>query len=198
MIVCDQPEAGAEASARDLIAKRARPQIILLDVAYNVVVAEWDTGFALFRQLGLEARYATRLLPQVEDAVRAVVERLAADPLTDSTIHVIDSLIIRVSLLESRGDRGHITLFVEPSRRREDLKGAAKRFNLTNRQIEVLGFILQGQSAKEIAETLSISETTVGDYFKQLMMRTSARNRADMVARVLHWNDSERTRIPVK
>ncbi len=192
LIICDTREPETGLSERDLIAKRARPQIIVLDDEYGVVLAEWDTGFEIFRKLGLEARYATRLLPDVEGAVRNVVGALTRNPLADNSITYNGSLTIRVNVLG--GSQQYVALYVEPSRRREDLTSAAKRFRLTQRQIEVLGFVLQGQSAKDIARALCISETTVGDYFKQLLSRTSARNRADMVARVLNWNE----RIPAK
>jgi DNA-binding NarL/FixJ family response regulator len=199
MVVHEASEQRELQSALDLIARRIRPQIILLESDYSVALAEWDTGIELFAQLGLEARYAKRLLPHVETKVREVVERLARDPLAPSSIAIDGSLIIRVSVLEAGGSLPQIALFVEPSRRREDLESAAKRFNLTQRQIEVLGFILQGLCAREIAETLSISEATVGDYFKQLLQKTAARNRADMVARVLNWTERvQAPRIPQK
>ena len=172
----------------EMITRRVRPQIVLLNPDFSVALAEWDTGIELFRQLGLEARYAKRLLPSVEALVREVVAGLARDPSANSSITVHGSLIIRVALLEG-GPTSQIALFVEPSRRREDLESAAKRFNLTQRQIEVLGFILQGMSAREIAESLCIAEATVADYFKLLLQKTAARNRADMVARVLNWTD---------
>ncbi len=188
MTVCDAGQ-NDTATGRDLIAQRARPQIILLDEGYRVALAEWDTGFEIFRKLGLEARYATRLFPHVESAVRTVVDALQTNPLADNSITFDGSLVIRVTLLG--GEQQYVALYVEPSRRREDLRGAAQRFRLTQRQIEVLGFVLEGRSAKEIAQTLSISETTVGDYFKQLLARTNARNRADMVARVMNWTEGK-------
>ncbi|MBV8639233.1 MAG: hypothetical protein JO322_14235 [Candidatus Eremiobacteraeota bacterium] len=197
MTVCDDLRQIDNATGRDVIAQRARPQILLLDFEYRVALAEWDTGFEIFRKLGLETRYATHLLPELESAVRIIVDALRRNPLADSSITFNESLVIRVNLLG--GDTHYVALYVEPSRRREDLTSAAKRFRLTQRQIEVLGFVLRGASAKQIAETLCISETTVGDYFKQLISRTNARNRADMVARVLNWNDGgDRRRNPSK
>jgi DNA-binding NarL/FixJ family response regulator len=184
--------------ARETIARRVRPQLVLLNSDYSVALAEWDTGIDLFRSLGLEVRYAERLLPDVEEKVRDIVERTAVDPATPSSISFGDSLVIRVAVL-CGSPLPQIALFVEPSRRREDLESAAKRFQLTQRQVDVLGYILQGLSAREIAETLCISETTVGDYFKQLLQKTAARNRADMVATVLNWTERiAGPRIPQK
>lgn len=196
MTMCEASEEHPHAP-HDRIARRVRPQIVLLNSDYTVVLAEWDTGIELFRKLGLEARYATRLLPNVEEMVREVVARLTADPLAPSSIS-LDSLIIRVAVLKG-GSLPQIALFVEPSRRREDLQSAVKRFSLTQRQFEVLRCIMHGLCAREIAQLLCISEATVGDYFKQLLQKTAARNRADMVARVLNWTKrTELPRIPQK
>ncbi len=192
MITC-VPSQERPQSALDKIAGRIRPQIILLNGDFTVALAEWDTGIELFRRLGLEARDAKRLLPNVEDRVREVVARLTADPLAPSSISVDGALIIRVAVLKG-GSLPQIALFVEPCRRREDLASAAKRFSLTQRQLEVLRYIMHGLCAREIAQMLCISEATVGDYFKQLLQKTAARNRADMVARVLNW--TSRVELP--
>ena len=178
------------AAELDVIASRGRSQVILLNGDYSVALAEWDTGSELFEKLGL-ARRASRLSPEVERSVRSIVDGLLKDPSFPKLL-LYDSIVLRVSILESDA-AAMIVLFVEPSRCREDLSSAAKRYNLTQRQIEVLGYILQGCSAREIAEVLCISETTVSDHFKQLLLRTAARNRADMVARILNWTDRQKT-----
>jgi DNA-binding CsgD family transcriptional regulator len=182
-----------QAAELDMISRRIRSQLILLNSDYSVALAEWDTGSELFQKLGLAAKRASRLLPEVEKKVRAIVEDLLEDPSSPTSFILHDSIVLRVSILESE-PAPMIALFVEPSRRREDLLGAAKRYKLTQRQIEVLGYILRGCSAREIATALCISETTVSDHFKQLLLRTAARNRADMVARVLNW--TERLQVP--
>jgi DNA-binding NarL/FixJ family response regulator len=185
---CKLPEPPSAASPLDLIAGRVRPQVVLLNADYSVAGAEWDTGFELFRQLGLESRSAQRLLPAIEARVEEVVERLTRDRTATSSLMIGGSVIIRVALLQG-GKHPQIALFVESTRRREDLKSAAKRFDLTRRQLEVLGLIMQGMSAREIAEILCIAEATVEVYFKQLLQKTAARNRPDMVARVLNWTE---------
>ena len=182
-----------QAAELDMIARRVRSQIILLNGDYSVALAERDTDFELFQKLGFQTRRTSRLLPEVEEKVRAIVDALQKEPSSSISFTLHDTIVLRVSILESEREP-MIALFVEPSRRREDLLSPAKRYNLTQRQIEVLGYILQGCSAREIAAALSISETTVSDHFKQLLLRTAARNRADMVARVLNW--TERLEVP--
>jgi DNA-binding NarL/FixJ family response regulator len=197
VLFCEKEDEGTVLSALDVIAQRVRPQIVMLKDDYSVALAEWDTGIDLFRSLGLEAPYARRLLPAIENEVREIAERLELDPDTNCVFSTANGLVVRVSLLAS-ADSKRILLYIEPSRRREDLLAAASRFNLTQRQLEVLSYLLQGLTARQIAETLGIAETTVGDYFKQLLLRTKARNRADMIARVLNWGSQTAANPPGK
>lgn len=67
---------------------------------------------------------------------------------------------------------------------------AASRFKLTKRQTEVLGLVLGGASASDVARTLMISEYTAQGYVKCLLAKTESRNRAAMVAKVLGWKQS--------
>jgi DNA-binding CsgD family transcriptional regulator len=87
------------------------------------------------------------------------------------------------------GDEGSMyILSVEEDRNRSSLLRAARRHELTRRETEVLGLILDGLNAGEIAEALAISEHTVQGYFKRLLYKTGARNRVSMVAGILDWN----------
>ena len=186
--IVNSSEEQRQAAEFEMISRRVRPQIILLNVDYSVALAEWDTGSELFQKLGLLSQRTSRLLPEVEKSVRDVVVALAQDPSYPDSFIFQDSIVLRVAILQSE-PAPQVALFVEPSRRREDLRSAAKRYNLTRRQVEVLGYILQGRSAREIAAELYITEATVSDHFKQLLLRTAARNRTDMVARVLNWTE---------
>jgi DNA-binding NarL/FixJ family response regulator len=180
----------------DVFSRRLRPQLILLDADFAVAVAEWDTGRDAFRALGLQGRNAKRMLPEIENKLRAAVDAMRNEGEPSVTIEVGDKTIVRVTVLEGN-DAHRYALFVEPSRRREDLHGAIERFRLTPRQAQVLALVLEGLSAKDIAAKLSIAETTVGDYFKQLLDRTNSRNRADMVARVLNWSGPRKKNSPL-
>jgi two-component system nitrate/nitrite response regulator NarP len=71
------------------------------------------------------------------------------------------------------------------------LASAARRFGLTKREREVLLLIMRGMHASDIAEQLSISQSTVSGYFKGLLRKTEARSRSEMVAKVLGWDDSD-------
>jgi DNA-binding CsgD family transcriptional regulator len=173
-------------SGLDVVAKRVPFRIILLDESYTIVFAEWDNGAAYFRTLGLTGP-DTQLPQNIEALVRRTVESFHGDAGRHDTIKLASGALIRVSVLVGSGT-ALIALCIELGRRREELLGAVRRFNLTPREAEVLSHVLAGLTASQIAETLSIAKTTVNDYFKSLLRKTHAVNRSDMVARVLDWN----------
>jgi len=65
---------------------------------------------------------------------------------------------------------------VRSLRPRQDLRAPARRFRLTQQQLDVLSHLLHGLTGGEIAEELGIAEITVGNYFKRLLSRTKARS----------------------
>lgn len=56
------------------------------------------------------------------------------------------------------------------------------------RQLECMKLIVQGQSAKEIAKTLNISHRTVEDYIQTLKYKFSAKNKSELIAKILLIN----------
>lgn len=54
--------------------------------------------------------------------------------------------------------------------------------SLTGREREVLGLVVEGYSAKEIAIELGIAPRTVECHIEHLRLKTNSRNRAQMAA----------------
>lgn len=80
-----------------------------------------------------------------------------------------------------------IAIGIERFRSRANLSPAIKSFSLTPREAQILQHILEGRTASQIAQYLCLAETTVQSYFKRLLEKTQARNRASMAAKVLGW-----------
>ncbi len=102
-----------------------------------------------------------------------------------------DGRVLRLVPLVGASGQTYV-LSVELDGNRNGLTRAARRFQLTRRESEVLALILDGASAAEIAGMLHIAENTVQGYFKRLLSKTNSRNRPAMVANVLDWDRSRR------
>ena len=53
---------------------------------------------------------------------------------------------------------------------------------LTPRELEVLGYIIEGMTTREIAEKMSVSDNAVEGFRKSLFEKTGARNAAQLVS----------------
>jgi DNA-binding NarL/FixJ family response regulator len=69
-----------------------------------------------------------------------------------------------------------------------DARLDAERSNLTLREIQILEFLAEGKSNKEIASFLSISDETVKTHLKRLYEKLGASDRAQAVAIALRQN----------
>jgi DNA-binding NarL/FixJ family response regulator len=69
-----------------------------------------------------------------------------------------------------------------------DARADAERSNLTLREIQILEFLAEGKSNKEIASFLSISDETVKTHLKRLYEKLGASDRAQAVAIALRQN----------
>jgi DNA-binding CsgD family transcriptional regulator len=135
----------------------------------------------------------TRLLPELQAAVVPLLEKLARDPGTgDLLVLLDDDRTIRLSPLSSAGEQ-MFAVVIESDRNEDCITRAASRYRLTIRQVEVLLLILEGAGASDVARILQISEYTAQGYLKTLLVKTSARNRAEMVAKVFDWPSARAT-----
>jgi DNA-binding CsgD family transcriptional regulator len=71
------------------------------------------------------------------------------------------------------------------------LTGAASRFHISPRELQVLALLLDGAQLDEIGQRLHITSSTVQDHIRSMVEKTESRNRTELVARVLGWEISE-------
>ena len=78
----------------------------------------------------------------------------------------------------------HIMVLVEPitKRRKIDFAAVKKKYELSNREMDVLKLVCQGMGNREIAERLFISEHTAKDHIKKIMLAFDVRSRSGVVA----------------
>lgn len=93
------------------------------------------------------------------------------------------SIVIRV--LPLQGPRKAFAVLVERFKRRDYLHAFSERYGLSTREREVLALLVKGAKNVEIAHHLNVAETTAIFHVKRLMAKTDARNRTELVAKVI-------------
>lgn len=75
---------------------------------------------------------------------------------------------------------------VFPDGRNESLSAFARSSNLTDREEEVMRFVAEGRTNREISTTLYISESTVKKHVNTLFRKLGVENRVQLMRLVLH------------
>lgn len=71
-----------------------------------------------------------------------------------------------------------------------DMVKVQKRFGLSEREMDVVKCICRGNTNKEIAESLFISELTVKDHLKKIFHKVGVHNRASVISKMLPGNSN--------
>lgn len=176
-----------EESREPVYIRRSRPFICLLDEDARIGFAEPKALALIANRFETDCESAMRLPFPLDIEVRRIIASWKPGDAPERIISRIPGVNVRVSRLD--GPTGScVALLVERRSCREDLTAAAARFHISKRELQVLTHILRGSSAGEIAAQLCIAETTVNDHFKNLLRKTGARNRSEMIAKVLGWS----------
>lgn len=93
--------------------------------------------------------------------------------------------IVRVMRLRGTTTFPLFALFIERFHPRDTIAGAAKKFGLSAREIEVVRALLRGDGYATIASDLSIAACTVQAHIGHIATKTSSRNRKEIVATLL-------------
>jgi DNA-binding CsgD family transcriptional regulator len=184
------PDAQAQEvlKASDRISWRALPVLIIVDRDFRIALtsqaSEIETVGPDF--VDVEGR---RLGPSIDTVVRDLVASWTDPDQVESNCFAVvpPTYVIRVIPLHGDAQR-FVAITIEQCRDRDSLTPAARTYSLSPRETEVLSLILEGAQASEIADRLSLAESTVQGYFKRLLSKTRSRNRPSMVAKVLGWD----------
>jgi len=76
-----------------------------------------------------------------------------------------------------------------PPQTRPGQNRASAKWNLTRREIEVLGLLRTGASDKEIASTLGVSRSTASKHVENILKKMKVSNRTAAVS--LSWTAQE-------
>ena len=122
------------------------------------------------------------------DTLAHMIHELALAPQETAATSALPFAFVRLARLIG-GTAPFFLVTVEPARRRATILRAMTRYGLSRREGQVLGEVLRGSSSTEIGESLSISSSTATFHLKQLLRKTSSRNRTELTARVLGWEE---------
>ena len=159
----------------------------VLDSDFNIVLAWNAEDQRRIAVMGIQTRIAERLPSVLEEAVRALTAGWSSDSVNQPGIsRPVPFLVVRTQpmsgpvglLIGVRIDR-----FQEPN----SLTGAAIRFHISPREVQVLALLLDGNHLDQIAEHLHITSSTVQDHIKSMLDKTESSNRSELIARVLGW-----------
>ena len=64
---------------------------------------------------------------------------------------------------------------------------AKNHFQMTDREFEIVAYVAEGRTNKEIAEVLEISEHTVKEHIKHILRKTSATTRTGILSQILKY-----------
>jgi len=126
--------------------------------------------------------------PLLAETLAHLVRELESAPPGAAVTRALPFAFVRLARLAG-GSVPFYLVAVEPARRRATILRAMTRYGLSRREGQVLSEVLRGSSSTEIGESLSISGSTATFHLKQLLRKTSSRNRTELTARVLGWEE---------
>jgi DNA-binding CsgD family transcriptional regulator len=129
-------------------------------------------------------------LPSSVQAIAARAMRIAAEPGVGGEIAVSrvlsragNWLVLHGAALGSLPDQ-RIAIIVEPAHPGRIYPLLMSAYGLTEREQDVTRLVLQGNSTREIADSLVVSVHTVQQHLKTIFEKTGVRSRRDLVGKV--------------
>jgi DNA-binding CsgD family transcriptional regulator len=178
----------------DAIAKVSEGAFYVLDSDLQIVLAWSSEDQRRIALTGLHTQIAARLPIVLEETVRELTSAWSADSTKQPGVaHPVPFLVVRTQPMS--GPAGffigvRIDRFEPPN----SLTGAATRFHISPREVQVLALLLDGNHLDQIANKLHITSSTVQDHIKSMLDKTESRNRSELIARVLGWESTPSVR----
>ena len=176
---CDDLELVGEASTGAeavRMVEKLLPDVVLMDI----VMPEMDgiSATQVIRQRFPDTQIVALTSFENEDTVPAVLQAGAISYLLknvtiDELAEAVRNAYVGKSTLSPEATQALIGSVVRP---------AAPRFDLTERELEVLALIVKGMNNGEIADQLYISASTVKNHVSNVLSKLNAANRSEAAA----------------
>ena len=164
----------------------------VLDTDLQIVLAWSAEDQRRVALTGLHTQLAARLPAMLENTVRELTQAWSTERVHKARVaRPVPFLVVRTEPL--CGPAGlFVGVHVDRYRAPNSLVGAAARFHISPRELQVLALLLDGNHLDEIAKQLSIAPSTVQDHIKNMLAKTHSSNRSELIARVLGWESKSR------
>lgn len=159
----------------------------VLNSDLEIVLAWTSDDLRRVALTGFHTRIAERLPKVLEETVRELTAAWSSGPAkATAAARPVSFLVVRTQPLA--GPAGlFIGVRIDRFQPPNSLTGAASRFRISAREVQVLALLLDGNHLDQIAGRLSITSSTVQDHIKSMLDKTGSRNRSELIARVLGW-----------
>jgi DNA-binding CsgD family transcriptional regulator len=159
------------------------PHVVVYDSELNVESVSERIGDFFGRWPDLDAGEDAEVPAAVTAFVRSLLARWESERGTLTGL-LRPTLIVDVVKASHAGKTAIVAAF-ETFAVRDPVRAAAKRFELTAREQDVLSSLLMGMGATEVASRLGLSEMTIHGYYSRLRRKTGARTLSGMIATLL-------------
>jgi len=169
----------------------AQGAFYLLDRDLQIVLAWSSEDQRRIALTGLKTRIAERLPTLLEDTVRELTRAWSSDAggQQAGVARPVSFLVVRTQPMT--GPTGlFIGVHVDRFQPANSLTGAAARYHISPREVQVLALLLDGKHLDQISDQLHITSSTVQDHIKSMLDKTESRNRSELIARVLGWEST--------
>jgi len=192
-----QPQSKETAARADRPESGLSPELLeeafyVLDSDLQIVLAWTSEDERRIALTGLHTRIAERLPIVLEQTVRELTAAWSVDSLNvTNSARAASFLVVRTQPMS--GPAGlFIGVRIDRFQPPNSLTGAASRFHISPREVQVLALLLDGNHLDEIARQLNITSSTVQDHIKSMLDKTGSGNRSELIARVLGWESTPR------
>ncbi len=178
------------ASARDADPKSGDGAFYVLDSDLQIVLAWNAEDQRRIALTGLHTRIAERLPIVLEQTVRELTAAWSTQAVKEPGVaQPVPFLVVRTQPMS--GPAGlFIGVRIDRFQPPNSLTGAASRYHISPREVQVLALLLDGNHLDQIAERLYITSSTVQDHISRMLEKTESRNRSELIARVLGWEST--------
>lgn len=181
LLSTDDQRAQIEPEQLEVLGRRATPTLFVIDKRLHVLFYRADPAE---RRKEFRPAENGALPPSLEYTVLKLFAQ--ADEHHEGVWRAAVSASIAVRVFElDGGPSPAYAVMVERFALRDQMETVANRYSLSPRERQVLGLVVKGLRNEEIAQHLFISKSTAIFHVKQLLTKTSSRNRTEMVAKII-------------